>query len=102
MYIHFKRPVHELLAEAIAADEILEDRQKAEAKLCFAAGLVSRFHGGMFPDHGVLVLPSDFQTRPELVKVIVNFTGGQEVVFSADYISSEIIKRIQAKYRARK
>lgn len=101
MYIHFNRAVHELLAEAIAAEEILHDRQKAENKLCYAAGFVSRFHGGMFPDDGILVLPRDFETRPELVAVIVNFTGGQQVVFSDNFISPAMTAQVNARHSQR-
>ena len=102
MYIHFNRAVHETLAEAIAADEILGDRKKAEAKLAFAAGYVSRFHGGLFPSHATIVLPGDFEDRPELTQVLVNYTGGLPVIFAAERISAALINRVNDFYNQRR
>lgn len=98
MFILFDRTVHEALAEAIAADEILGNRGRAEAKLAFAAQHVSRFHGGMFPGHGTLVLPRDFADRPALTEILVNYTGGLPVRFADSYITPEIINRVNQRY----
>jgi hypothetical protein len=98
MYIHFSRAVHETLAEAIAADEILGDRQKAEAHLIFAAQHVSRHHGGMFPSHGILILPEDFSDRPELADFISHITGGLVYETSGPRISPHIINSVNVCY----
>lgn len=98
MLINFGVEVYELLAEAIAADEIHKNRDKAEDKLAFIAECVSRLHGGMFPDHATLVLPDDFAERPELIELLVNYTGGQTVRFKETRISAEIIQNVNARY----
>ena len=98
MLINFGVEVYELLAEAIAADEIHKNRDKAEDKLAFVAECMARRHGGTFPDHATLVLPDDFAERPELTEILVNYTGGQPVRFSETRISPEIIHQVNLRY----
>lgn len=99
MYIRFNESVHELLAEAIAADEILGDREAAENYLIYAATQVSRFYGGMFPNHGTLILPADFQDRPALAEILSNITGGLVYLADGQRISGDIINKMNEKYK---